>query len=177
MGGSLKSGSSQRRVTSAMQAVVGGADIDSIDTLARSFNRFMKPFLVFIDPIFHSTVWQGKRFTEKHIIVVMAVSIGGPIAPSELSRAFKLQKGSLTTIIRNLCQEGLVERTETVGDERSYRLVITSKGKEFVGHITDQQHEGFRALFAELPEQACQQIVSALEVLIAYLEPRTISDV
>jgi hypothetical protein len=43
------------------------------DDLADSFDRFMRPFLVHINPILHGTVWQGKRFTENHIIVMMAV--------------------------------------------------------------------------------------------------------
>lgn len=141
----------------------------SIDDLADRFDRFMRPFLVRINPILHSTVWRGRRFAENHIIVMMAVRMASPLSPSELSRAVGMQKGSLTTIIRSLCQSGLVERQDTPGDERSYRLVITPVGLEFADHMAAQRHAGFRELFADLPEPQCQQIVSALDTLIDYL--------
>lgn len=140
-----------------------------VDDLADRFDRFMRPFLVRINPILHGTVWQGKRFTENHIIVMMAVRLASPLSPSELSRAIGMQKGSLTTIIRNLNQSGLIERQHKPGDERSYRLVITSTGLEFVNHMAAQRRAGFRELFAGLPEPHCQQIVSALDTLIDYL--------
>ena len=143
--------------------------LQSTDELADCFDRFMRPFLVRINPILHSTVWRGKHFAENHIIVMMAVRLASPLSPSELSRAVGMQKGSLTTIIRSLCQSGLIERQDTPGDERSYRLVITPAGLEFADHMAAQRSAGFRELFANLPEPRCQEIVSALDTLIDYL--------
>ncbi len=140
------------------------------DDLADRFDRLMRPFLVRINPILHSTVWRGKRYAENHIIVMMAVRLASPLSPSELSRAVGMQKGSLTTIIRSLCQSGLVERQDTPGDERSYRLQITATGLEFSEHMAAQRRAGFRELFADLPEAQCRQIVSALDTLIDHLE-------
>lgn len=141
----------------------------TIDALANSFDHFMRPFLVRINPILHGTVWQGKSFNENQIIVMMAVRLNSPLSPSELSRALKMQKGSLTTIIRNLCQSGMIERQDTPGDERSYRLLITPTGLDFVDHMAAQRRAGFRQLFAEMPEAHCRQLVSALDTLIDYL--------
>ena len=144
-------------------------DFDSIDALADTFHRFMRPFFERINPILHSTVWRGKRFTEKHIIVMMAVDMYGPLSPSELSRAFKLQKGSLTTIIRGLCQSGMIERQNAEGDERSYRLTTTAMGAEFVDHMADQRRAGFRQQFACLPETQRHEVRLALDTLVKYL--------
>lgn len=145
------------------------SEFETVDALANSFDRFMRPFLVRINPILHGTVWRGKRFTENHIIVMMAVRLNNPLSPSELSRALGMQKGSLTTIIRNLCQFGMIERQDTPGDERSYRLLITSTGLDFVDHMAEQRQAGFRKLFSEMPEPQCQQVISTLETLIDYL--------
>lgn len=142
---------------------------ESIDALADAFHRFMRPFFERINPILHSTVWRGKRFTEKHIIVMMAVGMYGPLSPSELSRAFRLQKGSLTTIIRGLCQNGMIERRNAEGDERSYRLSTTAMGAEFVEHMADQRRAGFRQQFARLPEAQRHEVRLALETLVKYL--------
>lgn len=60
---------------------------------------------------------------------MMAVWLGSPLSPINLSRALGMQTGSLITIIRNLCQFGMIERQDTPGDERNYRLVITSTGR------------------------------------------------
>lgn len=141
-----------------------------IDGLADSFDRFMRPFLVRVNPILHGTVWRGKRFTENHIIVMMAVRLSSPLSPTDLSRALGMQKGSLTTIIRNLRQFGLIERQDTPGDERSYRLIITPTGREFIDHMAAQRQVGFRQLFVGMPESQCLQITSALKDLIDYLE-------
>ena len=146
-----------------------GSTFEIVDTLANSFDHFMRPFLVRINPILHGTVWRGKRFTESHIIVMMAVRLNNPLSPSELSRALRMQKGSLTTIIRNLCQFRMIERQDTPGDERSYRLTITSTGLDFVEHMAKQRRAGFRQLFAEMSEPQCQQVTSALDTLINYL--------
>ena len=146
---------------------IGG--FEAVDALADGFDCFMRPFLVRINPILHSTVWREKRFTENHIIVMMAVRLSSPLSPTDLSRALGMQKGSLTTIIRNLCEFGLIERQDTPGDERSYRLVITPTGLEFVEHMAAQRQAGFRRLFAGMPESDCQQIASALGTLIDYL--------
>ena len=136
-----------------------------------SFDRFMRPFLVRgVKSILYGSVWREKRFTENHIIAMMAGNLVGPLSPSELSRAFSLQKVSLTTIIRWLCQSGMIERRDTPGDERSYRLVITSTGVDFVGHMAAQRRAGFRQLFVGLPETQCRQVVSALDTLVDYLE-------
>ena len=143
--------------------------LEAIDALADGFDRFMRPFLVRINPILHGTVWREIRFTENHIIVMMAVRLSSPLSPTELSRALGMQKGSLTTIIRNLCQSGLIERQDTPGDERSYRLVITPTGLEFFEHMAAQRQAGFRRLFAGMAESDCQQITSALSTLIDYL--------
>ena len=147
----------------------GEKEFESIDALADSFHRFMRPFFVCINPILHSTVWRGKRFTENHIIVMMAVNLYGPLSPSELSRAFMLQKGSLTTIIRGLCQSGMIERLNSQGDERSYRLATTPVGIEFVEHMAAQRRSGFRQQFAELPEAQCREVRLAIDTLIDYL--------
>lgn len=142
---------------------------ESIDALADTFHRFMRPFFERINPILHSTVWRGKRFTEKHIVVMMAVDMYGPLSPSELSRAFRLQKGSLTTIIRGLCQSGMIERQSAEGDERSYRLSTTAMGAEFVDHMADQRRAGFRQQFAHLPEAQRHEVRLALDTLVKYL--------
>lgn len=144
-------------------------DFESIDALADTFHRFMRPFFERINPILHSTVWRGKRFAEKHIVVVMAVDMYGPLSPSELSRAFRLQKGSLTTIIRGLCQSGMIERQNAEGDERSYRLTTTPLGAEFVEHMADQRRAGFRKQFACLPEAQRHEVRLALDTLVKYL--------
>ena len=144
-------------------------DFESIDALADTFHRFMRPFFERINPILHSTVWRGKRFTEKHIVVMMAVHMYGPLSPSELSRAFRLQKGSLTTIIRGLCQSGMIERQNAEGDERSYRLTTTPLGAEFVEHMADQRRAGFRHQFALLPEAQRHEVRLALDTLVKYL--------
>ena len=144
-------------------------EFESIDALADTFHRFMRPFFERINPILHSTVWRGKRFAEKHIVVVMAVDMYGPLSPSELSRAFTLQKGSLTTIIRGLCQSGMIERQNAEGDERSYRLTTTPLGAEFVEHMADQRRAGFRHQFALLPETQRHEVRLALDTLVKYL--------
>ena len=144
-------------------------EFESIDALADTFHRFMRPFFERINPILHSTVWRGKRFTEKHIIAMMAVDMYGPLSPSGLSRAFKLQKGSLTTIIRGLCQSGMIERQNAEGDERSYRLTTTPLGAEFVEHMADQRRAGFRHQFALLPETQRREVRLALDTLVKYL--------
>ena len=147
-----------------------GTRTASIDRFAHVFERFMKPYLVLLNPIMHSTVWRDRRFTENQIIVVLGVSRIGPVSPSEISKAFSLQKGSLSSVIQNMCEIGLIQQIPSPGDERSYRLVITPDGTAFVRHMDQQRLAGFRQLFASMPDETCLEVIRVFETLNNYLD-------
>lgn len=143
---------------------------EAIDELNQAVFTFMRYFLVFINPILHSANWRGKRYAENQIIVLMALRVCGTLTPTNLSRTLSLQKGSLTTIIRGLCREGLVERQELAGDERSYQLRLTNQGRDLVRFLDDQRRTEFRSLFAHMDEVDIRAAAHGFAVLSTYLK-------
>ena len=145
-------------------------DESAIDEIDRSFDSFMRPYLVSIEPLLFRTEWDGRRYTEKKVIVVMALNMGGVLTPSQLSRVFRLQKGSLTTIIRSLCAEGLVRSAAVPGDERSYCLELTERGKDLVAHLCTQRRDGFRKLFAGMTANELGAVSRGLRLVAHHLD-------
>lgn len=158
--------------TSSQTRVRAGAHGPAVEVFEDLFDQFMKPFMVHLNPLMHSTEWQGRRFTENQVIVVTCVSRIGPVSPSKISKIFRLQKGSLTTVIAGLCDQGLIERVSVPGDERSYHLVLTRQGEAFISHMKAQREAGFLALFSEMPIQDLVAVCQGFSTLNKYLEAR-----
>jgi DNA-binding MarR family transcriptional regulator len=66
------------------------------------------------------------------------------ISQTALSRANGRDKSTLTPLLGDLVRRGLVRRTRTRNDRRTYRLALTKAGDELLRQLTDcaREHEG-----------------------------------
>lgn len=55
-----------------------------------------------------------------------------PITPLNLSEFFHIAKPSVSSTIKTLIQNGYLQKTQSIGDKRSFALNITEKGSELV---------------------------------------------
>jgi len=65
------------------------------------------------------------------------------ISQTTLSRANGRDKSTLTPLLTDFVRRGLIRRTRTRGDRRTYRLALTPAGERLLGQLTDcaQRHE------------------------------------
>jgi DNA-binding MarR family transcriptional regulator len=130
---------------------------------------FMRYFLVHVNPIMHRTEYQGRSYSELEIIVCMGLSVVGPMRPGALSRALRIEKGTLTSVIRRLGELGLIERTAIVGDERGYQVSLTGAGTALIGHLSEQRRRGFRELFATLDPASAAAAARGIDTITTHL--------
>lgn len=142
--------------------------------LADAFASFMKSYFLHINPILHSGTFRGRRLNENRIVVLAALDLCGTLTPGDISAAFSVQKGSLTTVIGSLIEAGLVERRAVASDERSYRLVLTEEGRLTVAQIAEQRNLGFARLFGGMPREALGEAVRGIAALTAYLSTQEV---
>jgi DNA-binding MarR family transcriptional regulator len=142
----------------------------AIERLDDSLDRFMRYFLVHINPILHRTEYRGRSYSEYEIIVVMALGVVGHTRPVDLSRALRIEKGTLTSLIRRLRELGLVARRAIPGDERSYLVALTAAGRKFRTHLEDQRHREMKALFAAMDDEEIAAAARGFDLLTAYLK-------
>ncbi len=140
------------------------------DLLDDAMTAFMRYFLVYLNPIMHRTEFRGRVFSELEIIACMGLSVVGPMRPGALSRGLRIEKGTLTSVIRRLRELGLIERTEVVGDDRGYRVSLTPSGHEFIDHLTEQRERGFRELFATLDPVDAEAAARGIDIVTAHLK-------
>ena len=140
------------------------------DRLDAAMTGFMRYFLVYLNPIMHRTDYRGRLYTELEIIACMGLSVVGPMRPGALSRGLRIEKGTLTSVIRRLRELGLIERTEVVGDERGYQVSLTPAGDELIEHLREQRERGFRELFATLDPEDAEAAARGIGIITAHLK-------
>ncbi len=142
------------------------------DRLDAAISGFMRYFLVYVNPIIHRTEYRGRSYSELEIIVCMALSVVGPTRPGGLSRGLRIEKGSLTSVIRRLRELGLIERTAVVGDERGYRVSLTVAGDQLIEHLAEQRRQGFEELFATMDPGDAEAAAAGVDLLTTHLKRR-----
>ena len=149
----------------------------AIAGLEARFERFMRYFLVHVNPILHRTTYRGRNYSEYEIITVMALGLLGPTRPADLSLGLAIEKGTLTTVIGRLVACGHVEKHPVPGDRRSYQAALTPDGLVFKRHLDTQRRQGFQDLFAEMNAPDLAAAAHGLDLLTAYLQAKEQSDV
>ena len=142
----------------------------AIDGLDASLDRFMRYFMVHINPILHRTEYRGRSYSEYEIVVVIALGLVGPMRPIGLSKGLRIEKGTLTSLIRRLREIGLLVKRAIPGDERSYLVALTSAGKQFRKHLEKQRHRELQALFAAMDPDEIAAAALGFDLLAAYLK-------
>ena len=143
-----------------------------IAALEGSFERFMRYFLVHVNPILHRATYLGRSYSEYEIITIMALGLVGPMRPADLSQGLAIEKGTLTTIIRRLTDCGHLERRPVSGDRRSYQVALTSDGKALRRYLDTQRRQQFQALFADMAGPDLTAAAHGIDLLTAYLQTK-----
>jgi DNA-binding MarR family transcriptional regulator len=84
----------------------------------------------------------------------------------ELSRHLGLSKSATSRLLLRLVKRGKVKRTKNRNDGRAYNLNLTDKGKRQAEMINRESLKIFGAIISGLSEDAAQQLMQSLPLLI-----------
>jgi DNA-binding MarR family transcriptional regulator len=142
----------------------------TVHPVTSSLMDFIPQFILHIDPIVHHTEHEGRRITENQIKVIMMLHYTREASPGHISDVLNIPKGSLTTVLRSLRQDGFVSRRMNALDERSYTVTLTGKGSRFVEFHVGRCHEQLDRLFSEMNDSELLAAREGFQQTTQYLE-------
>jgi DNA-binding MarR family transcriptional regulator len=92
------------------------------------------------------------------------------ISQTTLSRANGRDKSTLTPLLGDLVRRGLVRRTRTPNDRRTYRLTLTKAGEALLQQLTACAREHERKLDAAIGARTRAQFLRTLRKLAAEVQ-------
>ncbi len=112
----------------------------------------------------------GPELTASRASALTAVELHGPLTPSELAEAERIQRPSATRILRGLEEEGLVQRTTDPKDGRSALISITREGRERLRRLRQRKNAYLARRMRDLDPSDIAALERAAEVLERLLE-------
>ena len=80
----------------------------------------------------------------------------------ELSRELIMHRSNLTGLVDRLEARKLVERQETPGDRRAYRVILTPAGQKLVQQILPHYYHATEEVWGDLPLLRAEKLVKEL---------------
>ncbi len=91
----------------------------------------------------------------------------GPLTVKEIINKVLSSGGSMTVVIRNLEQQGLIFRRENPDDRRSYLISISDEGRKLMDVVFPLHMESLGMTFSALTEEEKQTMVGYLKRISA----------
>ncbi len=106
-----------------------------------------------------------EHFNKTHIRALFLLSNKGKMISSQLGKLIGLERGSVTTLVKHLIQEGYVIKEQCKVDKRKQYLAITYKGKKMVEEIDKLYIKEVKNAFKELSEIELDGFIDSLDNL------------
>lgn len=105
---------------------------------------------------------------------------GSGMSPTQLSQCQRVSKNTISSMLRGLEEQGLIERSLDPADRRVFRIRLSDAGRELVRTASPRHSERLNALASELTASEQEQLASLLDKLIhslsAHVEARLEAD-
>ncbi len=88
------------------------------------------------------------------------------LSQQELGRRLRLEKSTVSRLVRQLDTRGWVERDGDELDGRMVRLSLTDQGGEVAADLASARSARFERLVAAIPEDQRRAVLSSLSVLV-----------
>ncbi len=137
--------------------------------LSDAVGEFTRYYLAHVNHLLHRVTYRGRKYSENQVISLLALGVVGRLTPGEISRVIDVPKGSLTLILRGLCEQGLARRVERGLDRRSYQLDLTPEGRRFVEFALHHREVGLGELFRDMAPQDARDAARGLRLIADHL--------
>lgn len=85
------------------------------------------------------------------------------MSQTELSRELLTHRSNVTGLVDRLEARGLVQRQDTVGDRRAYRVQLTPRGHDLICEILPHYRAAAESLWKGIPATRVQALADVLE--------------
>lgn len=108
-----------------------------------------------------------------HARVLFELAQRQPATARDIGAALGLDTGYLSRIVQAFVADGLVERTQSQRDARSYDLKLTPAGETAFARLDRHSREATASMLAELSEPARQRLSHSVRYMQDILSPRS----
>lgn len=102
--------------------------------------------------------------SEAHALAVLVGDL--PVSQQELGRRLRLEKSTVSRLVRQLEARGWVTRGGDDHDGRVVRLSLTEQGQQVAGELAEARSAKFTRLVAAIPKEQRAAVLSSLAVLM-----------
>ena len=96
---------------------------------------------------------------------LMIIHYHGEMYMSKLGECIDLQKGSLTTLIDSLENNGYIKRKFLTSDRRKTVLTLTNKANNIINNRQNDMEEYISILFKKLSDTEITQLLNSIKML------------
>jgi DNA-binding MarR family transcriptional regulator len=112
----------------------------------------------------------GTELRASSASALTTVELHGPLTPSELAEIERVKRPTATRILRDLEEEGLVERTPDPNDGRSALISLTGEGRERLRRLRKRKNAYLARRMRNLGPNEVATLGRAAEILERVLE-------
>lgn len=105
---------------------------------------------------------------EAHALMDLAVD--GPLNHGELAARLRLEKSTVSRLVRQLEKRKWIKRTSVAHDRRIIQIQLTPAGKAAARRLADARHSKFDDLLAAVPKQKRDSILEAMSILVRAMD-------
>ena len=105
---------------------------------------------------------------EAHALMDLAAD--GPLNHGELAARLRLEKSTVSRLVRQLEKRKWIKRTSAAHDRRVIHIQLTPLGQAAAQRLADARHSKFDNLLAALPKQKRASILEAMSTLVRAMD-------
>lgn len=108
-------------------------------------------------------------WNKSHIRTIFLIGKKKNLISSDLGKLIGLERGSVTSMVRYLMEEGYVEKIQCKNDKRKQFLILTQGGKEVVEELNKLYINEIDEAFSKLSDEEINEFVESLDKLISII--------
>jgi DNA-binding MarR family transcriptional regulator len=109
------------------------------------------------------------KLKKNHVKILSVLYQYQNLTSTDIAKMLDIEKGSLTTLIDQLTESGLVKRCEIPRDRRKALVLLTDMGKEEMEHITDNDIKILSEILEDINLDDRKQFIANMKSVVDFL--------
>jgi DNA-binding MarR family transcriptional regulator len=107
---------------------------------------------------------------KNHIKIISVLYQYDHLIPTEISKMLDIEKGSLTTLIDQLEEMGLVTRCDDPRDRRKFLISLSTAGRHEMNKIMDNYTQNLSVFFHDVDPGELRQFTASLRFAVEFMK-------
>lgn len=108
----------------------------------------------------------GNNLNKSHIRTLFLVGKKKNLISSDLGKLIGLERGSVTTLVKYLMEEGYLDKVQCENDKRKQFLTLTEKGRRTVEELNVLYVREISHAFSKLDNEEIEKFIASLDTIV-----------